>query len=377
MPLQTYTVSYSLDGISGFTALTNLQGIQISLGRGAQLDQVKASTATFELRYPTGYASPVTALVSGTYIKIENTTGSAYTIWRGRISDVSARYGIPFVSGVGQADFLSVTCEGNFAAVGRMQGEDYAMGAGGLSQQCLDAYNESGVEIQFITSGGEPQMAATTVSSTWADWVARAALTVNARLWDSSTANGSWIVSPFFSNVSTVNFSDTENNATNQIYNQINFDSLSDNFYTQIQVDPESYGVATVTQAGASLPYRTYQVNTLNNSTSQATDYANYLLANYGTAQFAISSFTCMAEAQSSFQLDKIGYESLMPQAPGTQVSVAFRGTTYQCIIEGVTMSATPAGASFTYFVSGADLNAYLILDNTVFGTLDNNKLGY
>ena len=377
MPLQTYTVSYSLDGISGFTALTNLQGIQISLGRGAQLDQVKASTATFELRYPTGYASPVTALVSGTYIKIENTTGSAYTIWRGRISDVSARYGIPFVSGVGQADFLSVTCEGNFAAVGRMQGENYAMAAGGLSQQCLDAYNESGVEIQFITSGGEPQMAATTVSSTWADWVARAALTVNARLWDSSTANGSWIVSPFFSNVSTVNFSDTENNATNQIYNQINFDSLSDNFYTQIQVDPESYGVATVTQAGASLPYRTYQVNTLNDSTSQATDYANYLLANYGTAQFAISSFTCMAEAQSSFQLDKIGYESLMPQAPGTQVSVAFRGTTYQCIIEGVTMSATPAGASFTYFVSGADLNAYLILDNTVFGTLDYNKLGY
>ena len=377
MPLQTYTVSYSLDGISGFTALTNLQGIQISLGRGAQLDQVKASTATFELRYPTGYASPVTALVSGTYIKIENTTGSAYTIWRGRISDVSARYGIPFVSGVGQADFLSVTCEGNFAAVGRMQGENYAMAAGGLSQQCLDAYNESGVEIQFITSGGEPQMAATTVSSTWADWVARAALTVNARLWDSSTANGSWIVSPFFSNVSTVNFSDTENNATNQIYNQINFDSLSDNFYTQIQVDPESYGVATVTKAGASLPYRTYQVNTLNDSTSQATDYANYLLANYGTAQFAISSFTCMAEAQSSFQLDKIGYESLMPQAPGTQVSVAFRGTTYQCIIEGVTMSATPAGASFTYFVSGADLNAYLILDNTVFGTLDYNKLGY
>jgi hypothetical protein len=231
--------------------------------------------------------------------------------------------------------------------------------------------------VQFITSGGEPQMAATTVSSTWADWVARAALTVNARLWDASTALGSWIVSPFFSNVSTVNFSDTANNSTNQIYNQINFDSLSDNFYTQIQVDPESYAVATVTQGGASLPYRTYQVNTLNNSTSQATDYANYLLANYGTARFAISSFTCMAEAQSSFQLDKIGYQSLMPQAPGTQVSVAFRGTTYQCIIEGVTMSATPAGASFTYYVSGADLNAYLILDNTTFGRLDFNRLGY
>jgi len=84
-----------------------------------------------------------------------------------------------------------------------------------------------------------------------------------------------------------------------------------------------------------------------------------------------------MAEAQSSFQLDKIGGASVLAQAPGTQVGVTFRGTTYQCIIEGVTMSATPAGASFTYYVSGADLNAYLILNNTTFGRLDYNRLGY
>jgi hypothetical protein len=61
----------------------------------------------------------------------------------------------------------------------------------------------------------------------------------------------------------------------------------------------------------------------------------------------------------------------------GRQVSVAFRGTTYQCIVEGVTMSASPASSSFTFHLSGADLNAYLILDNAVFGRLDFNKLGY
>ena len=47
------------------------------------------------------------------------------------------------------------------------------------------------------------------------------------------------------------------------------------------------------------------------------------------------------------------------------------------CIIEGVTMSATPAGTRFTFALSGADLNAYLILGNTTFGTLDYNRLGY
>jgi hypothetical protein len=61
----------------------------------------------------------------------------------------------------------------------------------------------------------------------------------------------------------------------------------------------------------------------------------------------------------------------------GAQVSVAFRGTTFQCIVEGVTISATPAGSRYTYFVSGDALNDYLLLDNAVFGRLDFNRLGY
>jgi hypothetical protein len=84
-----------------------------------------------------------------------------------------------------------------------------------------------------------------------------------------------------------------------------------------------------------------------------------------------------MAEAQNSFQLDKIGTGGFLSAAPGTQIGVTFRGVTYQCIVEGVNFSATPAGSSYTYYVSGADLNAYLILDNTTFGKLDSNKLGY
>jgi len=56
---------------------------------------------------------------------------------------------------------------------------------------------------------------------------------------------------------------------------------------------------------------------------------------------------------------------------------VTFRGTTFTCIIEGVSMQATPASSRYTYYLSGADLNAYLILNNAVFGKLDSNKLGY
>jgi len=375
MPLQTYTVSYSTNG-STWTALTNVQNIQFSLGRQAQLDQVKASTGSFNMRYPTGFASPITALVAGTKVRVQNTTGVAYTIWSGRIDNVSAEYGIPYAGGVGQADYLSVSMEGAFAVTGRMQGNNYAMAAGSIVSQMSNASTQTGLTFYF---GGPSSttLAATTVSTTWGDWVSRVCQSTNSRIWDAFDSLSVSVISPFAVSINSVNFSDTANNSTNQVYNKINFDSLADNFYTQVTVTPESFGAATVTQAGASVPYRAYQANTLNESTSQATDFAQYLLANYGTARFAISSFTCMAEAQSSFQLDKIGAFDNLAYSPGTQVGVTFRGTTYQCIIEGVTMSATPAGASFTYYVSGADLNAYLVLDNPTFGRLDYNKLGY
>lgn len=375
MGLQTYRVSYTTNGGATYTALTNVQNIQFSIGRQAQLDQTKASTGSFEMRYPTGYASPITALVSGTEIKIENVTGTTNPLFVGRIDNVTTQYGIPYQGGVGQADYLQATFEGSFAIAGRMQGNGYAMAADTIFNQTAAASTQTGLNIGYSLT--TPALAATTVNSTWGDWINRVCQSTNSRIWDAQILSSIAIISPFTFTVSPINFSDTANNSTNQVYNQINFDSLADNFYTQVTVTPESFGAATVTNVGAVAPFRAYQANTLNASTAQASDYASYLLSNYGTPKFAISSFTCMAEAQNSFQLDKIGTGGFLACAPGTQVGVTFRGVTYQCIIEGVNFSATPAGSSYTYYVSGADLNAYLILDNATFGTLDFNKLGY
>jgi hypothetical protein len=378
MGLQTYSVYVSPDPVSvPWTALTNVQNVNFSIGRQAQLDQVRAGTASIVLRYPTGYVSPVAALVAGSYMKIENDNGvlTNTIIWVGFVTDVVVDYGIPFGGGVGQADYATVSGEGGFARFGRMNGNDYVMAADTIDNQITNANTQTGLTLSWTSTTGAPLIAGTTVSSTWGDWVARVCQTTNARIRE--FGNATTIVSPFNSNVSTINFSDTTNDATNQVYNSITFDSLADNFYTQVTVTPESFGAATVTKSGATVPYRGYQTNTINASTAQATDYANYLLGNYGTARFAISSITCMAEVQNSFQLDNIGASNLILLSAGTQVAVAFRGTTYQCLIEGVNMSATPNGALYTFYLSGADLNAYLILGSTTFGTLNNNRLGY
>jgi hypothetical protein len=108
------------------------------------------------------------------------------------------------------------------------------------------------------------------------------------------------------------------------------------------------------------------------------------LLNNYDSADFALTSISCLAEAQNTFKLDSIAYQTTGPTVNpmfawciGTQVNVTFRGTTFTCIIEGATMTATPASSRYTFYLSGADLNAYLRLNNAVFGQLDYNKLGY
>jgi len=380
--LQSYSVSYSTDSVN-YTALTNVQSIYLSIGVQAQLDQLRANTGTIEIRYPSGYASPIAQLVQGTYIKIMNNTNpaAAYLLWVGRISDITVKYGIPYASNVGNADYLTISVEGSFASLGRMAGNDYSMAAGTLATQLTTAGTQTGLAIGWLGSSSQAGAAAT-INGTWADWLAKTALSANARMWNTKDNSlfDITIVSPFYQYTTQNYFSDVKPQPeVTASYDEIIFEGYADNYYTQVSVDPDGLATQTVTLSGATNPLRTYVVNTNNATTGQALDFANYLLANYSTPELAISSVSCIAEAQTlDMLLDKFaGVTQSFARTPGVRTRVEFRGTIYQCIIEGVTMSATPAGARFTFYLSGADLNQYLILDDLFYGKLNSNKLGY
>jgi hypothetical protein len=369
-------VQYLLEYGDTFATLnnsaSNLVNVTVNYGRQAQLDQYNANTASVTMRYPNGYASPNASFVTGTWVSI-STRLVPNVAWQrlfvGRIDNVTVEYGIPYQGSVGNADYVTLSCEGQFAAFGRVQGNNYAMPAGTLSAQTNFCNVQTGLDItSFYLFGAEQKFPATTISSTWGDWVNRTALTMNGRIIDLGNgigvANAYYKLNPFYGN-----FSDTTNNASNHSYDKIAFTSLADNYYTQVTVTPESYSPATVSSGSA--PYRTYAVNTLNNSTAQATDYANYLLSTYKTRALRIASVTCNLNAQVG-QIPAYGMDYV-----STQISVAFRGTTYQCVLEGATFSGTPSSASATFYLSAQDLNNYLLLNDPVYGTLDNNKLGY
>jgi len=397
MAIQNYEVSYLVSGTEYI--LTNVQSINVSCGVQKQLDQIRASTASVTLRYPSGFASPIADLVPETEILIRNmTTADIYQrmVYRGYITNVSVTYGIPYntSTSVGVEDYLTIEIEGEFARLARMNADDYPMAAGDLTTQFDDARTEAGVGMEWAGSS-TTQGAATTISGTWGDWLSQIALTHNARLTEFHNPpsgpypagyTGVYLVSPFSRSTSLLNF-DSVQTATLanqfQIFDQITFHTLGDNYYTEVTVVPESFAEQTVVKAGAVEPLRTYQVNTLNASTSQALDYANYLLSNYSEPVLGIASVSCLAEAQKFNKLDNgvsfgtDAYNAQLPHYMGEETRVVFRGQTFMCIIEGVTMSATPAGARFTFYLSSSELNEFLLLDNAFFGKLDTNKLAY
>ena len=379
MPVANYRYQISVNGT--WTEIPFFQDYSIQIGRQFQLDTYRADTcaASFWYQADVTGTSYDFYLRPGNPVRIYDDTRKV-TLFYGQIKDIAVKYDIPYNASteIGNADRMTIYAEGLLAVLGRMSGAGYSMAANGLQTQINDAQGQTGQTIVTLPPLDSTPMGATTVDGTWADWLNKAALTLNNRI--RQTDDEVTIVSKYSLTQATVTFGSTAS-ATVQKYNQIDFHTLSDNYYTQVTVDPE--GFASQTSSLGAAPYRTYTVNTLNASTDQAKDYADYLLSNYSVLNPRIASVSAPSHLQgSNFYLDNLGLADgvnnfFTQNLVGIQTNVVFRNATYTLILEGLTVSGTPETNRFTFYVSAADLNAYLIFDNPVFGKLDENKLGF
>jgi hypothetical protein len=370
MAVQTYTVSYSLASTPGVIVdLTNVVSFNMRQGREKQLDDYSADTAQVIIRYPTGYVSPIAALVPGNIIRVKH-DGSGEYIYAGYISGVSVNYGIPYASGVGNEDFITISCESYFARFGRLEGNGQAITGGLFAAVAADILTYSGLTINPQANALTQSASASTVSNTYGEWLSQYIRTINGRM---AQAAAVIVYGPGDIVASSASFSDTANDATNQVYDNIQFSAFGDNYYTQVTVTPTVPAAQTVSSGAG--PYRSLKFNTFSSSTTTALDLANFMLSQYSTTDVQIYSISCLSEAQTSFKLNNMGVPTAL--LIGMQVPIKFRGTTYYGIIEGFTMTATPESSRWTYYISGASLNSTLILDDAVFGKLGTGKLGY
>jgi hypothetical protein len=164
-------------------------------------------------------------------------------------------------------------------------------------------------------------------------------------------------------------------------YEQIEFRSSADNYYNSITVTPD--GLAAQTATLSETPLYGWQLNTIDNTTTQSLSHEQWLLNNYQSKDSTLASitFTDVQQTVSGYPPPNdfnVNVIQAITSAVNQQGIVYFRGGTYNVILEGISVNATPDQTRVTIFFSGRDTNAYLILNNSQgFGTLDNNRLGF
>ena len=117
-----------------------------------------------------------------------------------------------------------------------------------------------------------------------------------------------------------------------------------------------------------------------NNSDTEVLDAANFLLGKFKDALIRFDNLVVdLTEATTSNQNTVLDREvgdvikvELTPPGGGSPSQIsAFE------IIDSISYSITPDIFSCTYQLSNADVQAFMRLDNTLFGVLDTDKLGY
>jgi hypothetical protein len=165
----------------------------------------------------------------------------------------------------------------------------------------------------------------------------------------------------------------TLTSATNYKYQQVTFKSAAEDYYNSITVEP--LGFISQTSSSGTTPIYSYVANTYDVSAAQALSLAQYLRFKYDTTNSSPRELGFTIGQQSV--ADAVWFLNLVSAFLGLEISIVLRGVRYFCIIEGVNIQATPDDTRILFYVSSNETNDYLILDNAVYGKLDNNRLGF
>jgi hypothetical protein len=156
-------------------------------------------------------------------------------------------------------------------------------------------------------------------------------------------------------------------------YQQVKFKSASEDFYNSVTVEP--LGLASQTSSSGTTPIFSYVAQSYDVSTSQALSLAQYIRFKYDTTNSTPRELGFTISQQTT--ANAVWMLNLISNFLGLEVNIILRGVRYYCVVEGVTITASPDDTRILFSVSSNETNAYLILNDAIYGKLDNNKLGF
>lgn len=379
MPTWDWRVSFATS--TTFTTLPDVQQISISNGRRRQIDDYGVDQLTVESLFPTDWT--VTPKLGDNIIAWVYTTAwpsyPTYNYWKmfqGRITNVDIKYGM-----VTNQDSVTITAEGLQAELGRTQINGYAVATASTGLQVFDIADSVGLYVGQTSamSTGSAQ----TYTGNLKAFVDTEVRTEQGRLRSTPTAPDVLTMGDlafvgrgalFQGGAVTPEWSDgTLTSVTEYKYQQVKFRSAAEDFYNSVTVEP--LGLASQTSTSGATPIYSYVANTYDVSTSQALSLAQYIRFKYDTTNSTPRELGFTISQQTTS--DAVEMLNWVSNFSGLEVDIVLRGVRYYCVVEGVTITASPDDTRILFAVSSNETNDYLILDNALYGRLDNNRLGF
>jgi hypothetical protein len=361
--------------------LPTVQAVNIFRGRRLQIDDYSVDTGTVTSLFPSDWTyTPklgdrvlIYIHKPGVVVGVDN-----FSCFWGNIRDVDIDYGF-----VDNMDTVTISCEGLQANWGRAQLNAFSLPEVDSSYQL--ALTEAEVGLNIASFYGRSTCSAQTFTGNAFDLVNTITRTEEARMYAGADAfKGTESIYWFGRNQTglnaTIDFNDGTITAMNNelLYDGIKFRSSTDNYYNQVTITPLS--VAAQEASDGTTPVFGLQKNTVDYSTTQADDHAEWLLANFASRNSTIAEIT-MTDVQQETLAGPNPFNYSMIQACNETINsrgtIGFRGDSYNVIYEGVQITATPQQTRVTLYMSGQDNNAYLILNDSIYGKLDENKLSF
>ena len=372
----TWTVRYKVSGT--LYTIGDVQSVTFMSGRMFGTEPFTAGSCTIISRNPSNWSAPLPAMGREIYVH----PGNIGNGWCGRIVDIKINYGE-----VAAMDEAVITCEGVLGSIGRNQLNSFALTQKSCLFQAADIASDSNVEYAGnFTSTFLSIASAQTYTGNALDLMSELILTEVGRIAeafddDTDGLGLAFIARYFFSTNTKIRVSDIEADwtATPRYfkYNEIEFKSSSENFFTKCTIQPQGL----TNQTSGTGKFALVQ-QSLDYTTGQALNHAQYLLSQYSSQTSSPLSVTVSygaqnSSAQSQFAssllknfIDSLATPTGISTVIGTEIEIKFRSATYNGLVEGYSVSATPTDTIVTFYFTPADQFNYLILNNATQGTL-------
>ena len=357
----------------GANILTNVQSMVVTKGRRLITDPFKAATAVVSGRDISNL--PAINIGDVFSITVQGTTDWPFPtdLFNGIVADVKLNYGI-----TPDLDTWQIYAEDTLAQAGRaFIGNNKSLTAGDTTLEAAqDVALDLGITVNLIFADSQ---SASTVSATSVandnllNVLNTLIATEQGRLLGGFASNKiGWVGRNWLTNATPEGtFTDgtlTASTTYTAKFDSVTFFSAADNYATQVVTEP-----AGLTPQTAGTGDRVFTLKTYDQTTTQAQNLADYVLASLDVSSDVPYELSVLAETTTNhFPL-----EAAADAAKGYLLKIILRGVEHDCFVEGATVSVTPESSRFTYSLSSSASKVGFVLDSAMFGVLDTNKLGF